>query len=132
MATYFNEEFETLPRPALEALQLKRLQTVLERVYASVPFYKASFDRAGIKPADVASLADLQRFPFTTKQDMRDAYPYGLFAASMEDIVRIHASSGTTGKPTVVGYTHRDIETWTDLMARSLAAAGVHRGGHHP
>ncbi len=128
MATYFNEEFETLPRPALEALQLKRLQTVLERVYASVPFYKASFDRAGIKPADVASLADLQRLPFTTKQDMRDAYPYGLFAASMEDIVRIHASSGTTGKPTVVGYTQRDIETWTDLMARSLAAAGVHRG----
>ncbi len=125
---FFNEEFETLPRPALEALQLKRLQTVLERVYASVPFYKASFDRAGIKPADVASLADLQRLPFTTKQDMRDAYPYGLFAAPMEDIVRIHASSGTTGKPTVVGYTQRDIETWTDLMARSLAAAGVHRG----
>jgi phenylacetate-CoA ligase len=128
MATYFNEEFETLPRPALEALQLKRLQTVIERVYASVPFYKGSFDRAGILPADVRSLDDLQRLPFTTKQDMRDAYPYGLFAASMEDIVRIHASSGTTGKPTVVGYTHRDIETWTELMARSLAAAGVHRG----
>src|SRR5512146_2010898 len=128
MATYFNEEFETLPRPALEALQLKRLQTVLERVYASVPFYKASFDRAGIRPADVTSLDDLQRLPFTTKQDMRDAYPYGLFAASMDDIVRIHASSGTTGKPTVVGYTHRDIETWTELMARSFVSAGVHRG----
>ncbi len=128
MATYFNEEFETLPRPAREALQLKRLQATLERVYANVPFYKASFDRAGIRPADVTSLDDLQRLPFTTKQDMRDAYPYGLFAATMDDIVRIHASSGTTGKPTVVGYTHRDIEIWTELMARSLAAAGVHRG----
>jgi phenylacetate-CoA ligase len=127
MATYFNEEFETLPRPALEALQLKRLQTVLERVYASVPFYKASFDRSGIRPSDVKSLDDLQRLPFTTKQDMRDAYPYGLFATSMEDIVRIHASSGTTGKPTVVGYTHRDIDNWADLMARTLVTANVHK-----
>ena len=128
MASYFNEEFETLPRPALEALQLKRLQQVVERVCRHVPFYKQSFDRAGIRPEDVKSLADLQRLPFTTKQDMRDSYPYGLFAAPMEEIVRIHASSGTTGKPTVVGYTSRDISNWSDLMARSFVAAGAHRG----
>jgi len=125
---YFNEEFETLPRPALEAVQLKRLQAVLERVYSRVPFYKASFDKAGVKPGDVKSLADLQTFPFTTKQDMRDSYPYGLFAEPMEEIVRIHASSGTTGKPTVVGYTAHDIKVWAELMARSFTAAGAHKG----
>ncbi len=124
----FNEEFETLPRPALEALQLKRLQAMLERIYANVPFYKNALDKAGVKPGQITSLADLQRLPFTYKQDMRDSYPYGLFAAKMEDIVRIHASSGTTGKPTVVGYTRKDIETWSELMARSFAAAGVHKG----
>lgn len=128
MANYFNEEFETLPRAALEALQLKRLQAVVARVYAQVPFYRQSFDQAGIRPEDVKSLADLQRLPFTTKQDMRDSYPYGLFAAPLEEIVRIHASSGTTGKPTVVGYTQQDINTWTDLMARSFVAAGAHKG----
>ena len=125
---FFNEEFETLPRPALEALQLKRLQNVLELVYANVPFYKASFAKAGISPADVKCLDDLQRLPFTTKQNMRDSYPYDLFAAPLEEIVRIHASSGTTGKPTVVGYTRKDIETWTELMARSFVAAGAHKG----
>ena len=125
---YYNEEFETLPRPALEALQLKRLQSVLERVYAHVSFYRTSFDNAGIRPADVTCLEDLQRIPFTTKQDMRDSYPYGLFAAPMEEIVRIHASSGTTGKPTVVGYTGRDIEIWSELMARSFVSAGAHKG----
>jgi len=125
---FYNEEFETLPRPALEALQLKRLQAVLERVYANVPFYKASFEKAGIRPGDLRSLDDLQRLPFTTKQDMRDSYPYGLFAAPMDEIVRIHASSGTTGKPTVVGYTRKDIETWSELMARSFVAAGAHKG----
>jgi phenylacetate-CoA ligase len=125
---YFNEEFETLPRPALEALQLKRLQAVVERVCANVPFYTESFGKAGIKPADVLSLDDLQRLPFTTKQDMRDSYPYGLFAVPLEEIVRIHASSGTTGKPTVVGYTLKDVDTWSELMARSFVAAGAHRG----
>ncbi len=125
---YFNEEFETMPKAALESLQLKRLQNVLERVYANVPFYRNSFDKAGIRPGDVKGLADLQRLPFTTKQDMRDSYPYGLFAAPLEEIVRIHASSGTTGKPTVVGYTRKDIDNWSDLMARSFAAAGVHKG----
>jgi len=128
MANYFNEEFETLPRAALEALQLKRLQSVVARVYANVPFYRQSFDKVGVKPEDITCLADLQRLPFTTKQDMRDSYPYGLFAAPMEEIVRIHASSGTTGKPTVVGYTQQDISTWTDLMARSFVAAGAHKG----
>ena len=125
---FFNEEFETLPRPALEALQLKRLQGVLDLVYAKVPFYKSSFARAGVSPADVKCLDDLQRLPFTTKQDMRDSYPYDLFAAPMDEIVRIHASSGTTGKPTVVGYTRQDITTWSDLMARSFVAAGAHKG----
>ncbi|MDD2852653.1 MAG: phenylacetate--CoA ligase [Desulfuromonadaceae bacterium] len=125
---FFNEEFETLPRPALEALQLKRLQATLERVYANVPFYKASFDAVGIKPSVVAHLDDLQKVPFTTKQDMRDSYPYRLFAAPMDEIIRIHASSGTTGKPTVVGYTKKDIATWSELMARSFVAAGAHRG----
>ncbi len=128
MAICFNEEFETLPRPALEALQLTRLRNVLERVYANVPFYRTSLDAAGVRPADVTSLADLHRLPFTTKQDMRDSYPYGLFAAPLEEIVRIHASSGTTGKPTVVGYTRKDIENWSELMARSFVAAGAHRG----
>ena len=125
---FFNEEFETLPRQALAALQLKRLQSVLERVYATVPFYKASFDKAGVKPGDVKGLEDLQQLPFTTKQDMRDSYPYGLFAAPMEEIVRIHASSGTTGKPTVVGYTLKDIDVWAELMARSFVSAGAHKG----
>lgn len=125
---FFNEEFETLPRQALAALQLKRLQVVLERVYANVPFYKSSFDKAGVKPGDVKGLEDLQRFPFTTKQDMRDSYPYGLFATPMEEIVRIHASSGTTGKPTVVGYTSKDIDVWAELMARSFVSAGAHKG----
>ena len=123
----FDEEFETLPREALEALQLKRLVATAERVYATVPFYKRKFDECGIKPSNLKSLKDLRRLPFTTKIDLRDNYPYGLFAVPMEQVVRIHASSGTTGKPTVVGYTRRDINTWAELMARSLAAAGAHK-----
>ena len=125
---FFNEEFETLPRQALEALQLKRLQATLERVYANVPFYKELYGSMGINHSVVKSLEDLQKLPFTTKQNMRDSYPYGLFAAPMDEIVRIHASSGTTGKPTVVGYTQKDISTWSDLMARSFVAAGAHKG----
>lgn len=125
---FYNEEFETLPRPALEALQFKRLKSVVERVYTSVPFYRQALDKAGVKPGDITNLTDLQKLPFTYKQDMRDSYPYGLFAAPMEEVVRIHASSGTTGKPTVVGYTKKDIDNWSDLMARSFVAAGVHRG----
>lgn len=128
MPAYFNEEFETLPRVALEALQFTRLKSVLDRVYKNVPFYKGSFDKAGVKPSSLSALEDLQKFPFTTKQDMRDSYPYALFAAPMEEIVRIHASSGTTGKPTVVGYTRSDIDNWADLMARTLMTAGAHKG----
>jgi phenylacetate-CoA ligase len=124
----WNDEFETLPREVIESLQLKRLQQTLERVYATVPFYRRSFTEAGVTPGMVKSLGDLRRLPFTLKQDMRDNYPYGLFAVPLEQIVRIHASSGTTGKPTVVGYTRRDIEMWAELMARSFAAAGAHRG----
>ncbi|MGQ9920735.1 MAG: phenylacetate--CoA ligase family protein [Desulfobacca sp.] len=124
----FNEEFETLPREALEAIQLRRLRALCERLYALVPFYRRKFDEAGIKPGDIRTLQDLHRLPFTTKQDLRDNYPFGLFAVPMEQVVRIHASSGTTGKPTVVGYTQRDIKTWAELMARTLAAAGVQRG----
>jgi phenylacetate-CoA ligase len=123
----FDEEFETLPREALDALQLKRLVATAKRVYARVPFYKKTFDEAGIKPSDIKSLRDLRRLPFTNKIDLRDNYPFGLFAVPMEQVVRIHASSGTTGKPTVVGYTRRDINTWAELMARSLAAAGAHK-----
>jgi phenylacetate-CoA ligase len=124
----FNEEFETLPREALEAIQLRRLQALIERVYNLVPFYRQKYDAAGVKPGDIKSLKDLQRLPFTTKQDLRDNYPFGMFAVPMEQVVRIHASSGTTGKPTVVGYTQRDIQTWAELIARSLSAAGVGRG----
>ncbi len=124
----YDEDFETLPREALEAIQLKRLQALAERVYATVPFYKKAFDEKGVKPDDIKSLEDLHKLPFTMKQDLRDNYPFGMFATPMENVVRIHASSGTTGKPTVVGYTRRDINTWSELMARTLAAAGTHKG----
>jgi len=121
----YNEEFETLPREALEALQRKRLQQVVQRVYHTVGFYRRTFDAAGVKPEDINSLSDLPRLPFTTKQDLRDNYPFGLFAVPMSSVVRLHASSGTTGRSTVVGYTHRDIETWSELMARCFVAAGL-------
>ena len=121
----YNEEFETLPREALEALQLKRLQQVAQRVYHTVGFYRKSFDEAGVKPEDLRTLDDLKRFPFTTKQDLRNSYPFGLFAVPMSSIVRLHASSGTTGRSTVVGYTKRDIDTWSELVARCFVAAGL-------
>lgn len=121
----FNEEFETLPREALEALQLKRLQQVVKRVYHTVGHYKRAFDEAGVTPDDINTLDDIRKLPFTVKQDLRDNYPFGLFTVPMSNIVRLHASSGTTGKPTVVGYTRRDIDTWSNLMARSFVAAGL-------
>ncbi|MBE0599027.1 MAG: phenylacetate--CoA ligase [Desulfuromonadales bacterium] len=124
----WNDEFETLPREAIESLQLKRLQQVVRRVNATVPYYQEKFRQAKVSPEQIRTLDDLRRLPFTLKQDMRDNYPYGLFAVPLDQIVRIHASSGTTGKPTVVGYTRRDIETWAELMARSFVAAGAHRG----
>jgi phenylacetate-CoA ligase len=122
------ESIEKAPREELARLQLERLQWSLEHAYDNVPHYRRKFDAAGVKPADCKRLEDLQRFPFTTKADLRESYPFGMFAVPMERIVRIHASSGTTGKPTVVGYTAHDIDAWTHLMARSIRAAGARRG----
>ena len=124
----YNEEYETMPREALEAIQLRRLQKTVARVYNTVPFYKKRFDEIGVKVDDVNSLDDLRRLPFTYKDNLRDSYPFGMFTVPMDDVVRIHASSGTTGKPTVVGYTARDIQTWSELMARTLMAGGATRG----
>ena len=124
----YNEEYETMPREALEAIQLRRLQKTVARVYNTVPFYKKRFDEVGVKVDDVSSLDDLRRLPFTYKDNLRDSYPFGMFTVPMDDVVRIHASSGTTGKPTVVGYTARDIQTWSELMARTLMAGGATRG----
>src|SRR5437660_5811290 len=122
------EPIEKAPRAELARLQLERLQWSLKHAYQKVPHYRRKFDAAGVKPQDCRTLADLRRFPFTTKADLRESYPFGMFAVPMERIVRIHASSGTTGKPTVVGYTARDIDTWTQLMARSIRAAGARPG----
>jgi phenylacetate-CoA ligase len=115
-------------RDEIESLQLERLQATLRHAYANNPCYKRSFDAAGVHPEDLTSLADLARFPFTTKADLREAYPFGFFSVPREQVVRIHASSGTTGKPTVVGYTRNDIATWGNLVARSIRAAGGRAG----
>lgn len=120
---------EQLSRADLEALQLERLRTTLRHAYENVPFYRAAFDAAGLRPEDCRTLADLARFPFTAKADLRDNYPFGMFAVPEADVRRIHASSGTTGRPTVVGYTERDLDTWADVVARSIRAAGG-RPGH--
>ncbi|MFD0027960.1 phenylacetate--CoA ligase PaaK [Streptomyces sp. NPDC055059] len=120
---------EQLGPEELHAQQLERLRATLRRVYERVPFYRASFDKAGMHPDDCRSLADLARFPFTTKTDLRDNYPFGMFAVPETDVRRLHASSGTTGLPTVVGYTENDLSTWADMVARSLRAAGA-RPGH--
>ncbi|MBK7745134.1 MAG: phenylacetate--CoA ligase [Betaproteobacteria bacterium] len=122
------EPIETASRAALSALQLERLKWTLSRAYDNVPQYRRKFDAAGVHPRDVRSLADLARFPFTTKQDLRDNYPFGMFAVPREEVVRIHASSGTTGRPTVVGYTKADVEVWSTVMARSIRAAGGRAG----
>jgi phenylacetate-CoA ligase len=124
----YNEEYETMTREALEAIQLRRLQSVVARVYNTVPFYMKHFDEARIKPDDIRTLHDLSKLPFTYKDHLRDNYPFGLFTVPMDNVVRIHASSGTTGKPTVVGYTARDIQTWSELMARTLMAGGATKG----
>jgi len=119
---------ESLPRKELEELQLAKLKAVCRRVYDRVPFYKKKFDELGIKPGHIKSLGEIRNLPFTVKDDLRDNYPYGMFATPMNEVVRVHASSGTTGKPTVVGYTRKDIDTWSDLIARCLASAGAHKG----
>jgi phenylacetate-CoA ligase len=118
------EPIETASRDALQALQLERLQKSVHAAYACIPHYKTKLAAAGVHPGDLKELSDLARFPFTTKDDLRQNYPFGMFAVPMAEIVRVHASSGTTGKPTVVGYTRNDITTWSALMARSIRAAG--------
>jgi len=124
---YWNKEKECMPREELEKLQLRRLKEVVYRVYAFVPFYKEKMDKAGVKPDDINTLDDIKKLPFTTKQDLRDNYPFNLFAVPMSEVVRIHSSSGTTGKPTVVGYTKKDIDIWSELMARALTSAGANK-----
>ena len=116
---------ETMSRAELEALQLKRLQETVKRVYETVEPYRRKMEEAGVKPEDIKSLQDLRRLPFVTKQDMRDNYPFGLFAVPRDELVRIHASSGTTGKPTVVGYTKKDLEMWTECVSRIAALGGA-------
>ena len=122
------EAIETASRDELQALQLKRLQWSLQHAYQNVEHYQRAFDKAGVHPSDCKSLADLARFPFTTKADLRAQYPFGMFAVPREQVVRIHASSGTTGKPTVVAYTQGDIDRWADLVARSIRASGGRAG----
>ncbi len=122
------EAIETASRDEIQALQLQRLKWTLEHAYNNVPHYKAAFDAKGVHPSDFKTLADIAKFPFTMKKDLRDNYPFGLFAVPREQIVRLHASSGTTGKPTVVGYTQNDIDNWANLVARSIRAAGGRKG----
>jgi phenylacetate-CoA ligase len=121
----WDPQHECMPREELEQLQLERLQATLNRAYKNVTCYRSKFNELGIVPEDVTSLADLSKLPFTTKEDLRLNYPYGMFAVPLREIVRIHSSSGTTGKPTVVGYTKNDLKNWSDLVARFMTAAGV-------
>ncbi|RKQ17032.1 phenylacetate--CoA ligase family protein [Ureibacillus endophyticus] len=120
----YSPEIETLSREKMQELQLSRLKGTVERVYNNVPFYKEKLDELGIKPSDIKTIEDVRKLPFTVKKDLRDQYPFGLFAVPQKDIVRIHGSSGTSGKPTVVGYTKNDIENWSDLIARAVVTAG--------
>jgi phenylacetate-CoA ligase len=122
------DPIERASRDELQAVQLERLKWSLQHAYDNVPHYRRAFDEAGVHPADLRSLGDLAKFPFTDKKTLRDNYPFGLFAVPREQVVRVHASSGTTGKPTVVGYTHNDIDTWANVVARSIRAAGGRRG----
>ena len=122
------EPIEKASIDELRALQLQRLQWSLQHAYDNSPVYKIKFDEAGVHPDDCKSLADLAKFPFTTKKDLRDSYPFGMFAVPREKLVRIHGSSGTTGKPTVVGYTKHDIDVWADVVARSIRASGGRPG----
>lgn len=121
----WNPEYEAIDRNKLKELQLRRLQALVKWVYSEVPFYRDKFDEAGVKPADIRELEDISRLPFTVKDDLRDTYPFGMFAVPMEKVVRVHSSSGTTGKPIVVGYTRADIQTWSELTARVAVAGGA-------
>ncbi|MET0857732.1 MAG: phenylacetate--CoA ligase, partial [Telluria sp.] len=122
------EPIERASRDELQSLQLERMKWTLRHAYDNVPHYRAAFDAAGVHPDDLKSLADLAKFPFTEKRTLRENYPFGLFAVPREKVVRIHASSGTTGKATVVGYTQNDIDTWAGVVARSIRAAGGRPG----
>src|SRR5215208_328215 len=122
------EPIELASRDEIAALQRERLEWSLRHAYENVPHYRRKFEAAGVRPEDFKELSDLRRFPFATKQDLRAGYPFGLFAVAREQVIRVHASSGTTGKPTVVGYTARDIDTWAGLMARSIRAGGGRPG----
>ena len=122
---FFQKYLETMPREKIREIQLERLKWVVDYCYRNVEFYHRRLDEAGVKPEKIKQLSDVQYIPFTTKEDIRDTYPYGLFAQPLKNIVRIHASSGTTGKPTVVGYTRRDLDTWSDLVARLCVAVGT-------
>lgn len=124
---YWNERYECMDEEELRELQLERLQATVKRAFYNVPFYRRAFQAIGLEPGDIKDLEDLHRLPFTTKEDLRDNYPFGMFAVPMSEVVRIHSSSGTTGKPTVVGYTRHDIEVWAELMARALVCAGATR-----
>jgi phenylacetate-CoA ligase len=123
----WNRHFECMDRDGIKHVQSERLRETVERVYFNVPFYRNRMQEAGLGPENINTIDDLSRLPFTTKNDLRDNYPFGLFAVPMSEIVRIHASSGTTGKPTVVGYTRNDIATWSEVMARTLTSAGANR-----
>jgi phenylacetate-CoA ligase len=122
---FWNKEIECADRATLEKIQGERLQSMLKRMYENVPFYRNKFDELHIKPEDITSVSQLKDLPFTYKQDLRDNYPFGLFAVPQTEVVRLHASSGTTGKPTVVGYTKNDLDMWSEVMARSLSMAGI-------
>ncbi|WP_366924058.1 phenylacetate--CoA ligase [Metallumcola ferriviriculae] len=123
----WNEKYESMPREELAGLQLERLRQTVERAFHDVDHYRRAMQEHGIEPGDIQSLKDLEKLPFTLKQDLRDNYPYGMFAVPLSEIVRIHSSSGTTGKPTVVGYTRNDLNTWSELMARALVCGGAGR-----
>ena len=121
----WNKEAECLPREEREKLQGERLRETVRRCYEHVPAYRKKLDEAGIRPSDIRSIADLKYLPFTTAADLRDGYPFGMFARPLSEVVRVHSSSGTTGKPKVVGYTQKDVDTWAEVMARTLACGGA-------
>lgn len=125
--SYWDSYLETMPRQDLDRLKIRRLQETVYRVYTFVPYYREKMEEAGVAPVDIQSLEDIKKLPFTTKQDLRDNYPFGLFAVPMTEVIRIHSSSGTTGKPTVVGYTKKDLDQWAELMARALISAGTNK-----
>ena len=133
-ALIWNEEFETMPRPELEGLQLERLNRTVAYCLEKVPFYKELYAKAGVSADDIRSLEDIAKLPFTNKQDLRDRYPFGMFAVPVGELKQIHATSGTTGKMTVTGYTENDMEVWGETMARVYVAGGVldwHMGTDH-